>query len=936
MLNPKKRTLLFCLFSSFSFTYSAMVHADHYENALQAFYKDDINSAFIHIKNALQENPNNLPAKLLLAEIFIEKHSYQLAEQELLDAIDQGVDINLVVEPLGKSLLLQSKFEQSLTFVEEKNLNAQGLLALNLVKAQAYRGLEQFDESKFLYQTILDNSPLHIEANLGLTTVHLYTDNITEAEKLLTKIQDIAGNNTKFWLTKGILARQQNTPEKALSFFKEANTLEPDNIAAYRGMANCYLELENFDQANVIIDKILAISPNDPQAQLLKSSILRNLNEHSVAEEVLTKLSNQLSAINDSYLHSKPQLLLIDSMTSYRQQSWEQARKKFQVYLEQKPDDINASILLADVYIKLNQPRKALNLLATHEKELIKNKDQALILVSLYLEFQQNFKADYLLSKLRQLYKNDVDVLISSAKIMSETGRITEAVQLLEKMKGEQSERFNYTLAILYYQTKQLQKSLAKVIDIISVDPQKVDYQLLQARILIDLEQYADAKKIITDVYQANPNDIEARATYGMLQLNLGETKNARVIFKSLLKDNPENSQHWLTLATIEHELGNNEEAIAILKRQANNEQVAAQALLQLGTIYFKQENHDDSLQATNQALKNDRLNPQAITLKFKNLYALNQLDNAKRQTDMLQGIWSENADKLLQLSQMQKNIKDYENAEENLLKASTLAPKSLPIIIATVKLKIHLNKLDEADILLKNTAKGPHKNNIALIILKGDIASAKKNYNAAFSLYLSALKKDDDNVVALIKLGNVSNLAPRIDKFIKHVSLLVEQYPERAFQQHILADHLLDHKRYSKAKYQYQQLLTKEIPVAKRALALNNLASIHIEESDYKTAVEYAKQAFSMLNSVPAIVDTLGWSITLSGDPQQGLTYLRQAYTMSSSSPNIQYHIGYTLIQLDRHREAQNVLEKIITLPNNFAEYDLAKALLAKLNASK
>ncbi len=75
---------------------------------MQAYNQNDIDVAFIQLKNALQENEDNLPAKLLLAEVLIKKHLYASAEQELDDAILQGADINLIIEPLARSLLLST------------------------------------------------------------------------------------------------------------------------------------------------------------------------------------------------------------------------------------------------------------------------------------------------------------------------------------------------------------------------------------------------------------------------------------------------------------------------------------------------------------------------------------------------------------------------------------------------------------------------------------------------------------------------------------------------------------------------------------------------------------------------------------------------------------------------------------------------------------
>ncbi|MFT5756937.1 MAG: hypothetical protein ACI9LM_001662 [Alteromonadaceae bacterium] len=57
----------------------------------------------------------------------------------------------------------------------------------------------------------------------------------------------------------------------------------------------------------------------------------------------------------------------------------------------------------------------------------------------------------------------------------------------------------------------------------------------------------------------------------------------------------------------------------------------------------------------------------------------------------------------------------------------------------------------------------------------------------------------------------------------------MLAQYPELLLHRHLLADHFLEHKHFQKAKVQYQILLKNNIPAIKRALALNNLATIYI-----------------------------------------------------------------------------------------------------------
>lgn len=931
MLNPNN-FILFCLISISLISFTTNAQSDNYENALQSFSKRDYDTAYIHIKNALKENSDNLPTKLLLAKILIEKHSYQLAEEELTETLQQGADINLIIAPLGKSLLLQAKYETALTFANGETLTKQGKLALNLIKAKAYQGLLNTEKSEGIYQQILNENPTNLTATLGLASLYLSLNNSDKVSPLLKKAELLNENSSKLWQLKGILAKQNSAPQQALVFFKKANELKPNDLVTYRGLANSYFELQQLQQANLFLDKILAISPNDPQTQLMKSSLLHSLNEDSAANKILTELTNQLSSINEAYLHSQPQLLLIDGLTSYRQSHWQQARQKFQAYLETNAADIDTTILLADVYIKLNEDDKALILLEKNERKLLKSKDNALILVGLYFQFNKHFKADYLLSELRKLYKNDESILIASAKLFSETGQVSKALTLMEGKKNANSAAFHHALALLYFQTEQLENSLTRIQLAIASSSENVAFQLLHSQILLRLNKFNEAQQIIIDLYEKHPENNDVLASYALLQASTGKTISAQKVFKHLVTVAPDNGSYWLQLARFENDLGNSKEAIRILEKQSRNIKFQEKALNKLATLYFQAKQFDKSLDAVSRSLKNNRLDVQAIELKFQNLVALGKLADAKHQINILQGLGTTDEYKLLKLSRMLQQVKEFQSADNNLTQALELAPDNITILIDSIKLKIRLNDYKGASYLLNKAKQTQYTGDIRLLILSGDIAFAKNNKQQAFNYYQQALKQDKANTIALVKLAQTSTTPSLSEQFIKQLTALVNEFPHRNFQQHTLADHLMVNKKYNLAKYQYQLLLTKAIPTNKRAVALNNLANIYIIEKDFASAVEFATQALAIVKAEAAIVDTLGWALTLSGEPTKGLPFLRQAYTMSSNSADIQYHIAYTLVQLNRAEEAQSLLKQIMNTPKNSHEYKLAKDLLAKL----
>jgi tetratricopeptide (TPR) repeat protein len=396
--------------------------------------------------------------------------------------------------------------------------------------------------------------------------------------------------------------------------------------------------------------------------------------------------------------------------------------------------------------------------LSSYETQLIRYKDYALILSGLYLQFDQDFKADYVLDKLRVKYRNDEDVLILSAKLLSKIGQGEKALSLLESANVQGSLQFKHTLAVIALQVGELDKGLTYTESLISMSPDVIEYQLLYTRILLKRGQFQSAEKIIANLYTKYPSNMKVRYNYALLQFNIDNLSEAKTLFSSLVKDDPNDGKSWFFLAQIAHDLGDIEEAIRILERQTKNEKYRNRALHKLVQIHYAQYKFEKSLSIIKVLLRSNRLDAEAISMKAKNLIALKQIKEAKHQFNILLGLWNEDARSLLKLSKLQLRVNDLIGAENSLERAYAIEPRALPIIIDIIKSKIRLKKLVEASTILVQAEKDGYKGNIYLIILEGDIENSKNNFNAAFNYYLTALKKDDANIIALVKLSHVSN----------------------------------------------------------------------------------------------------------------------------------------------------------------------------------
>jgi putative PEP-CTERM system TPR-repeat lipoprotein len=914
---------------------AARAEKNHYEEALQAYNRQDIETAYIHLKNALQQNERYLPAKLLFVKILIDKLRYEAAEQVLNDVIEQGVDNNLIVSPLGEIILSRGKFEQALTFADNMELENKALLVYGHIKARAYIGLDNLEKAEAEYQSILSNKPNNLDALLGLATVYIYQKNSKKAKAQLIRANDIDSNNEILWQLKGHLARSDSQFDDAINYLIKANELGPKNIETLRILIGCYVDIKNFSRANQVADKALEISKNDPQTTFMKALILQELNQPELSKKTLTKLSNQLSKVDETYLQSQPQLLLLDAMSSYVQENWVQAESKFNRYLGQtsSQSDVREIMLLADVYQQLQVPKDALLLLEKNEKYLISNKQYALILAGLYLKFNYNFKADYILSKLRVDYPEDEAVLILSANVLEDSGSIKQALALLENVKVNGSENYQFALALLSLRTGDFQKSLNYIEPLSDIYPDNVSYHLIMAQILIELKQNDKAHSIIENLYLKHPENSEIITSYALLKFNQGNLGIAKKVLSDVAVKNKSNNQSALLLAKVEYKLGNREVAIEELERQARISSTEAVALNELANIYIFEQNWQVALSVVDRILRNQRLNVDALFKKAKVLISLKQLDKSKHLLDLLISLVKENIPMLMKLSQLQLQVEDISGAEYSQEKALRLSPNSLPIVIELINIKIKRQKVAEAIELLSYIKETTDPDNVSLSILQGDIFNASNKTLEAFNAYLKALKQEYNNVSAIRKLYQLSQTESLSVKFTAELSTLVAQNPKLLLHRHLLADHLLQHKHFKKAKHQYLILLKNDIPTIKRALALNNLAIIYIKDKDFPAALETSYEALIIAPTMPDIIDTVGWVLVLSDELYLGLSYLRQAYSLSSTSPNIQYHIAYTLAKLQRVDEAKELLTKLIDLPADFEEHSLSRQLFNKLS---
>src|SRR4051812_41487148 len=103
---------LAALFTAHAMGADHMKAASYYEDAVAKFDNKDTKAALIQLKNALVQDPNLLPAHVLLARTYLDLGEGASAEAALREASRLGADRSATIVALARAYLLQLKYKE--------------------------------------------------------------------------------------------------------------------------------------------------------------------------------------------------------------------------------------------------------------------------------------------------------------------------------------------------------------------------------------------------------------------------------------------------------------------------------------------------------------------------------------------------------------------------------------------------------------------------------------------------------------------------------------------------------------------------------------------------------------------------------------------------------------------------------------------------------
>ena len=906
------------------------------EKALSAYQQQNIETAYIHLKNALQENDENLPAKVLMGRVLLEKGLYRDGIREFDEALILGADPNQFIFEQVRAMLLVGQNQQIIDLLARLKLNQDLKVKTLLIKSNAYIAMDKEALALAPLLEAANLAPNDISVLSSLTNFYINQRKFSDAEQHLTKLLTLASENSRVWNLHASFHSALGNHQKALTSLETAYALVPEDPVIMRALSHKYTNLRMYDKALTLVNEIIEKTPNDPYARLLKSQLLSQNNQLEEAQQILADISAKLSLLTDAQKNSNSSLAYVSGSAAFMQGNLELAQKELTFYVNDNPNDISGLNMLTAIYSQQGQPDKIQELLERNEKIVLRDLGLSLKLFQVYLSSNKTYKAKNILEDLANTYPNNLQIITAQANYLAKSKRYQEAINLLNESQPEQiSASYMLNKGLIYLEMGDYSQANFIADELLKVGPNNNSFKNFKGVIYLKSGQWQQAANLFEQILVYSPENYTSTFNLANAYARLNKIPQALALVSNFTDKNYHQAELLLLQAKLQRDNRQLEAAIAsvqsILAKDSND--IAAIELLM--TLYYQQGQYQPALELVNKLNNMMFLEPKHLIYKANILINQEAFEEARKPLGVLLGL-AEQPDDFYQLSLLQEKAHDKQSAYKTIEQAIIKQPNNQLYLLTRAKLAISIKSPQHSQQLIDELNQR-FANNPNVKLLQGDLWLKQSNKRKAQQSYSQALALDSRFNQAIAKLYMLANQQVGGESFAKQLELLIKSKQTTAIAQNLLADYYLNNEEQEKAKHHYEALLASSSPnnkLSNKANILNNLANIYLS-SDLDKAKSLIDEAVTMQPNSSSFIDTQGWVLSLQGQHTAALQKLRNAYVLNSNNPAISYHIAYTLSKLDRKEEAKTELKKLLAQHNRFTDKAAAEKLLNELNQS-
>ncbi len=879
-------------------------------------------AAVIELKNALQADPGDKQARLLLGRIYLERGDGASAEKELRRARSLGIPARDVALDLGRAYLLQGKIDEVAEVVRSKDWKKPSDLArAHDLLGLAALGRKDLAAAEEHFEKAIAADPHLSEARLGLIQTWFAMNAKDKAAAALKTLVEEAPDYIPGLLLQAEWLRQQKANDAALALYDRVLAKAPDNAKALMGKALTLLTLGRKDEAAGVIAGLDKVQPGHPPGVEYLHGLLAFMDKDF--EKAATHLQKVLRV---SPRHLQASLLM--GVIAYTQKEYQTALEYLTRVQSVLPGYVPAAKVLAATYLKLKQPKQAVSVL---EPLLGRNGRDAQLLAllgSAYMLAGERGKGTEMLQRAVEQAPDVASLrtelavgLLSQGDAQGAVGQLQSAVDL-----GQGVIQADVLLVLAQIKEGKQDQALASAKAFEQRLPDSPVPYNLTGLVYLSRKQFDKAERRFRKSLEIDPKFVTASDNLGRVALARKHPEAAKEAFEHALEIDPKDLKAMLGLAAVAQERGDEAATLSWLEKAKQAVPQAIQPGLLLARHYLRK---NQPLKALNEASRLNGIHPD-------NRLVLSVLAEAQRRAgDLASAIRNyrkvveavPSADGWLRLGVLQLQAKQPDVARDSLRRAIKLGPKEVGPHLALGALELKEKNLSEALHQAREAQRLAPKRGAGfalearVLLAQGKKAQAAKAWAQAYTL--------ERNAKWAVRLADLYRDLGKTDKAI---ALLEDELKRKGSPQVrlMLATVYQGAGRKDAAIGQYERLVAG--PGAKNPVVLNNLAWLYFKKGDHR-AKGLAARAYEVAPDKAEILDTYGWILLQQGgDPAQALELLQRAHTKYPTQPEIGFHLARAQFEAGQRRAARNTLTDVLAANPRFPQRREAEALLQKL----
>jgi tetratricopeptide (TPR) repeat protein len=489
---------------------------------------------------------------------------------------------------LGLALGRANKYQEAIEQLEKALSLAPNNVRVLRTLAGAYEVAGMIEKAQEAYQQVMGattNPEIIADAHkrFVLITAKEYAQdgNTDAALKLLDGLRRQQGEDPEVIYYIGVTQMLADHLDAAETAFKRIIELLPGNRNAYQNLIKVYERERQFDKAIAAMEKLLkTVDPQSKeyqgdnlQLQLMKGRYALEKGDLDKAMAAFQKAST-IDPRN-------PFVNFNIGLINQQQGRWNEAEKSFGAVLAVMPDNLDAKLRLATVYIETNQIQKAV----TQLEDLITNAGNT----------PQGQQAKALLARLQ-----------ASLNQQQEGGgsldtQIAQLEELVKQNPNDVEKRMQ--LAALYLRKRENDKAKEQYLEVIKLEPSNESAHGTLGTIYDDgglyndaMEQYAIAVSLEGDPQRAAGIARFILLALGKRDFTENKLSDAQRVFNQVLDMDPDNQIALLFTGLIYSNNSELEDSVAAFQRLLRNNPNHLPARINLGLVYERLNREDDAI----------------------------------------------------------------------------------------------------------------------------------------------------------------------------------------------------------------------------------------------------------------------------------------------------------------------------------------------------